>query len=342
MALLRFSVVPALHQLFEDRPMRSLIRPCLSFLQLFDWKRSTALLLLLACVVLASCRTRNEEADKDSRPQVLTTFTVLADLARNVAGDRLQVTSIVKPGAEIHGYQPTPSDIERASKADLIVENGLGLELWASRFTAAAGDVPTITLSDGMDPLLITEDAYAGKPNPHAWMSPRRTMIYVDHLQRAFTEIDPEGAEVYATNASVYKAKLQALDDELRTTIAALPSEQRLLVSCEGAFTYLASDYGLEEAYLWPVNAESEITPKRMARLIDTVRARQVPTIFCESTVSDKAQKEVAAAAGAQFGGTFYVDSLSSPEGPAPTLLDLQRHNVGLIRQGLDPSESNR
>ena len=322
--------------------MRSLIRPDLSFLQLCDGKRFAALLLMLVSVLLGSCRSRDQERAMDSRPQVLTTFTVLADLARNVAGDRLQVASIVKPGAEIHGYQPTPSDIERASKADLIVENGLGLELWARRFTAAAGDVPTITLSEGMNPLLITEDAYSGKPNPHAWMSPQRTMAYVDHLERAFSPLDPAGAAVYAANALAYKAKLQALDDELRATIDALPAQQRLLVSCEGAFTYLAADYGLEEAYLWPVNAESEITPKRMARLINTVRERQVPTIFCESTVSDKAQREVAAAAGARFGGTFYVDSLSSPEGPAPTLLELQRHNVGLIRKGLDLSESNR
>jgi len=322
--------------------MRSLIRPGPSSLQLFNWKRSASLLFLLVGVLLASCRNRPPIAPTDSRPQVLTTFTVLADLARNVAGERLMVASIVKPGAEIHGYQPTPSDIERASKADLIVENGLGLELWARRFTAAAGDVPTITLSEGMNPLLITEDAYSGKPNPHAWMSPQRTMAYVDHLERAFSQLDPAGAEVYAANALAYKAKLQALDDELRATIDALPTQQRLLVSCEGAFSYLAADYGLEEAYLWPVNAESEITPKRMARLIDTVREREVPAVFCESTVSDKAQREVAAAAGARFGGTFYVDSLSPPDGPAPTLLELQRHNVGLIRKGLDLSESNR
>lgn len=167
-------------------------------------------------------------------------------------------------------------------------------------------------------------------------------MGYVDHLERAFSQLDPAGAEYFAANASAYKAKLQALDQELSKAIAALPAQQRLLVSCEGAFTYLAVDYGLEEAYLWPVNAESEITPKRMGRLIDMVREREVPAIFCESTVSDKAQREVAAAAGSRFGGTFYVDSLSSTDGPAPTLLELQRHNVGLIRKGLDPSKSNR
>lgn len=286
-------------------------------------------------VMVAGCADRPQMSRNDQRPLVLTTFTVLADLARNVAGDRLQVHSIVKEGAEIHGYQFTPSDIEGAVGADLLIKNGLGLELWARRFTTAAGEIPTVTLSDGMEPLLINEDAYAGKPNPHAWMSPKRAMVYVDRLREAFTKLDPDGADVYASNAEVYNKKLQALDRELRDALETIPPQHRVLVSCEGAFTYLATDYGLEEAFLWPVNAESEITPKRMARLINTVRDRAVPAVFCESTVSDKAQREVAAAANSQFGGTFYVDSLSKPDGPAPTLLDLQRHNVKLIRDGL-------
>lgn len=297
---------------------------------------STAAAVVLGFgVMVAGCADRSQMSRNDQRPRVLTTFTVLADLARNVAGDRLQVHSIVKEGAEIHGYQFTPSDIERSAGADLLIENGLGLELWARRFTAAAGDIPTVTLSEGMEPLLINEDAYAGKPNPHAWMSPKRAMAYVDRLREAFTTLDPDGADAYASNAEVYNKKLQALDRELRDALETIPPQHRLLVSCEGAFTYLASDYGLEEAFLWPVNAESEITPKRMARLINTVRDRAVPAVFCESTVSDKAQREVAAAANSQFGGTFYVDSLSKPDGPAPTLLELQRHNVKLIRDGL-------
>ena len=293
-------------------------------------------LLLLTLVAVAGCSSRDPQKQKtDPRPTVLTSFTVLADLARNVAGDRLQVRSIVKPGAEIHGYQPTPSDIERASSADLIVENGLGLELWFRRFTAAAGEVATLTLSEGMQPLLITEDAYAGKPNPHAWMSPQRTIHYVDRLTNAFSDLDPAGAAQFEANAAAYKAELQQLDQELRDALATIPPQRRLLVTCEGAFSYLAQDYGFEEAYLWPVNAESQVTPKRMARLIATVRERDIPTIYCESTVSDKAQREVAAAAGARFGGSFYVDSLSEADGPAASLLDLQRHNVALIRRGL-------
>ena len=300
--------------------------------------RRVALALALTALALTTsgCRQSNRQNQSDSgKPEVLTTFTVLADLARNVAGDRLRVQSIVKPGSEIHGYQPTPSDIERASQADLIVENGLGLELWARKFTANAGNIPTLTLSEGMDPLLIEEDAYAGKPNPHAWMSPQRTMAYVDQLEQAFRRLDPAGAEQFSANAAAYKQQLQDLDDELRSALDAIPAERRVLVSCEGAFTYLARDYGLDEAYLWPVNAESQVTPKRMARLINTVRDRQIPAIFCESTVSDKAQRQVAAESGARFGGTFYVDSLSTAEGPAPTLLELQRHNVALLIDGL-------
>ena len=300
--------------------------------------RRVALALALTALALTTsgCRQSNRQNQSDSgKPEVLTTFTVLADLARNVAGERLKVQSIVKPGSEIHGYQPTPSDIERASQADLIVENGLGLELWARKFTANAGNIPTLTLSEGMDPLLIEEDAYAGKPNPHAWMSPQRTMAYVDQLEQAFRRLDPAGAEQFSANAAAYKQQLQDLDDELRSALDAIPAERRVLVSCEGAFTYLARDYGLDEAYLWPVNAESQVTPKRMARLINTVRDRQIPAIFCESTVSDKAQRQVAAESGARFGGTFYVDSLSAAEGPAPTLLELQRHNVALLIDGL-------
>ena len=298
--------------------------------------RAVSLSLAVLSLISSGCtqKSSTDQFIKD-KPEVLTTFTVLADLARNVAGDRLKVRSIVKPGSEIHGYQPTPSDIEQASSADLIIENGLGLELWARKFTASAGDIPTVTLSDGMEPLLIAEDAYAGKPNPHAWMSPQRTMAYVDQLEQAFVQLDPAGADQFKANAVAYKQSLQRLDQELRSALETIPTERRVLVSCEGAFTYLASDYGLEEAYLWPVNAESQVTPKRMARLIETVRSRKIPAVFCESTVSDKAQKQVAAESGARFGGTFYVDSLSKADGPAPTLLKLQRHNVALLINGL-------
>ena len=288
--------------------------------------------------LLVACATPNRRAPvatASSKPVVLTTFTVLADLAQQVAGDRLEVRSITKLGAEVHGYEPTPSDLEGTQDASLIVQNGLGLERWADRFVSSAGSVPTVTLSDGLQPELIAGDVYAGKPNPHAWMSPRRTEHYVDRLVKAFSQLDPAGSASFRQRGEAYKQELRQLDQELRQALDQVPPDQRLLVSCEGAFTYLARDYGLDEAYLWPVNAETQVTPRRLARLIDTVKQRRVPAVFCESTVSDEAQREVARATGARFGGTFFVDSLSASSGPAPSLLALQRHNVGLIVKGL-------
>ena len=299
-------------------------------------------MVLLASLLGCSTRSTSSSAGSGGKPVVLTTFTVLADLARQVAGDRLDVRSITKPGAEVHGYEPTPSDLEASQGASLIVENGLGLERWAARFVAASSQAPTVTLSQGMAPVLIEGDAYTGKPNPHAWMSPKRAEHYVNRLVEAFSQLDPAGAAEFRARGRAYQQQLRQLDAELRTALAKVPPHQRLLVTCEGAFSYLARDYDLDEAYLWPVNAESQVTPRRLARLIDTVKQRNVPAVFCESTVNSEAQREVARATGAKFGGTFYVDSLSGSDGPAPSLLALQRHNVDLIVQGLSGPPATR
>ena len=293
------------------------------------------LVIVFSCTFLISCTTKNNSEIKDERPLVLTTFTILKDIASNIAGDRLVVKSITKPGAEIHSYQFTPSDIVKSKGAKLIIENGLGLEAWISKFTSSAGNIPKVKLTDGLTPLMIEDDLYAGKPNPHAWMSPNKAKHYVDKIVDAFIEIDPNGEDEYIENASSYKAKLSSLDQELRDSLSLIPKERRFLVTCEGAFTYLARDYGMQEGYLWPVNAESQVTPRRMVNLIEKIKENDIPTIFCESTVSAEAQKEVAKASNSVFGGTFYVDSLSDSDGPASTFLDLQRYNVQLLIKGL-------
>ena len=299
---------------------------------------SLSIFLSINILCLTACANKKDYKPSYEKPYVLTTFTILADLARNVSGDRILVESITKPGAEIHSYQFTPSDIVKTKGAKLIIQNGLGLEAWISKFMMSAGDIPKVKLTDGIKPLLIEEDVYAGKPNPHAWMSPKRAMNYVDKIVDAFIKIDPEGSLEYKSNASTYKAKLELLDKELRDSLSLIPKERRFLVTCEGAFTYLARDYGMEEGYLWPVNSESQVTPRRMVNLIKTIKENKVPTIFCESTVSSEAQMEVAKSSGAVFGGTFYVDSLSDLNGPAPTYIDLLRHNVELITEGLSLS----
>ena len=298
---------------------------------------SLSIFLALNSLFLTGCVNKNTYKPVNDKPFVLTTFTILADLARNVAGERLEVKSITKPGAEIHSYKFTPSDIVKTKGAKLILENGLGLEAWISKFMMSTAEIPKVKLTEGITPLLIDGDVYAGKPNPHAWMSPKRAMNYVDKIVDAFIKIDPDGVLEYRANASTYKAKLESLDKELRDSLSSISKERRFLVTCEGAFSYLANDYGMKEGYLWPVNAESQVTPKRMVDLIKLIKENDIPTIFCESTVSSKAQMEVAKSSGAVFGGTFYVDSLSGPDGPAPTYIKLLRHNVRLITEGLIP-----
>lgn len=271
----------------------------------------------------------------DGRKKVLTTFTILADMARNVAGDKLIVESITRPGAEIHDYEPTPSDIKRAQEADLVLFNGLGLERWFERFMGSVRNVTSADLSDGVKPIPIASGAYSNKPNPHAWMSPSDAAIYVENIRKAFVKLDPANEATYNANAKAYIQKLQQVSQEVKTQLAALPANQRFLVTCEGAFSYMARDYGLREAYLWAVNSEQEGTPQQIAKVIDTVRQNQIPAVFCETTVSDKAQRQVARESNSTFAGVLYVDSLSEVGKPAATFLDLQRYNAYTLVQGL-------
>ena len=288
-------------------------------------------LCLAGCSSAPAPDTQSAAAD---RPQVLTTFTVLADIAQNVAGDDIEVTSITKPGAEIHGYEPTPGDIRAASDADLVIDNGLNLEAWFAQFVETV-DVTHVVVSDGVEPIDIADDAYAGTPNPHAWMSPANVQVYVDNIAEAFADLVPASADAFAARADDYKAQLQQIQDDLDARLSELDADHRALVTCEGAFSYLARDAGLTEQYLWAVNAEQQATPQQIAATIEFVRDRDVPAVFCESTVSDRAMQQVVEATDATFGGILYVDSLSESDGPVPTYLDLIRHDVDTIVAGL-------
>ncbi len=274
----------------------------------------------------------------DDRMKVVTTFTVIADMASNVAGDAADVVSITKPGAEIHGYEPTPQDIVRASDADLILWNGMNLELWFEQFLSNMKDVPSATLTDGIDPISIASGSYQGKPNPHAWMSPKSAEIYIDNIVDAFSEHDPDNAETYVENANAYKDELRATIEPLRAAIAEIPEDQRWLVTCEGAFSYLARDFGMKELYLWPMNADQVGTPQQVRAVIDGVRENNIPVVFCESTVNTAPAEQVARETGADYGGVLYVDSLSAPDGNVPTYLDLLTVTSRTVATGLTSS----
>ncbi|OBY28460.1 metal ABC transporter substrate-binding protein [Leisingera sp. JC1] len=267
--------------------------------------------------------------------KVVTTFTVLADMAANVAGDAAEVVSVTKPGAEIHGYEPTPRDIVRASDADLILWNGMNLELWFEQFLSNMQDVPSVTLTDGIDPIPIAAGSYEGKPNPHAWMGLDNALIYIDNIVEAFAEHDPENAAVYVKNAGEYKDRLRATIEPLRRSIAEIPEDKRWLVTCEGAFSYLARDFGMKELYLWPMNADQVGTPQQVRSVIDSVRENDIPVVFCESTVNTAPAEQVARETGVAYGGELYVDSLSEADGPVPTYLDLLKVTSETVARGL-------
>ena len=271
---------------------------------------------------------------------LLVSFTILEDMVRNIVGEEYQVESITKPGMEVHGYQVTPSDLVRGSKAIVFIENGFGFELWAEKFISNL-NVERVTISSSLEPLFINEDVYKGKPNPHAWISPKRGIIYIDVLLQALSKLDPENKAKFKKNAQIYKNKIKKIDEDFSLFLNTIQKSKRYLVSCEGAFSYLTNDYDLKEAYLWPVNAESQITPKRMAKVINLVKEKQIPAVFCESTVSSESQESVAKETGAFFGGNLYVDSLSKKNGPAESYLEMLEYNLGTIKNGFNASFEN-
>ena len=272
----------------------------------------------------------------EAKFKVVTTFTVIQDIAQNVAGDAATVESITKPGAEIHEYEPTPKDIVKAQSADLILWNGLNLERWFERFFQNIKDKPAVVVTEGITPLSIYEGPYKDAPNPHAWMSPSNALIYVENIKNAFVKYDPQNADAYQKNAAAYEEKIKQLDKPLREKLSQIPADQRWLVTSEGAFSYLAKDYDLKEGYLWPINAEQQGTPQQVRKLIDLVKKNHIPVVFSESTVSAKPAQQVAKESGAKYGGVLYVDSLSAADGPVPTYIDLLNVTVSTIVKGFE------
>lgn len=290
--------------------------------------RSAFFSAIFACALLAA-------SPAEAKPKrVVTTFTIIQDMAQNVAGDAAIVESITKPGAEIHEYEPTPQDIVKAQSADLVLWNGLGLERWFEKFFGNVKNVPSAVLTEGIEPMGISEGPYNGKPNPHSWMSPANAIIYVENIRKALGKLDPANTATYDANAKAYTEKLKAIDEPIRTKLTEIPEAQRWLVSSEGAFSYLIRNYGMKELYLWPVNADEEGTPRQVRKVIDTVRQNKIPVVFSESTISDKPMRQVAKETGARYGGVLYVDSLTAADGPAPTYLKLLEFNAQAIVKG--------
>ena len=297
------------------------------------WPKIASLVLLLVLVATGAGSSIAHAQDK--RLKVATTFTIIADLAENVAGDMADVVSITRPGAEIHNYQPTPKDLLRVRGADLVLWNGLGLERWFEKFISRVKSATDVVVSAGVEEIPISQGPYRNKPNPHAWMSPTDVQIYIENIRKAFVEADPANAQTYNANAAAYTKQIQELVEPLKNQLDTIEDSKRWLATSEGAFSYLARDFELQEIYLWPINADAQGTPQQVRRLIDSIREHEIEAVFSESTVSDKPAKQIARETGARYGGVLFVDSLSEADGPVPTYIELLRKTVETIGVGL-------
>ena len=284
-------------------------------------KQKILIIIKIFLSIIVTIKTNTVYAEEKIR--LVTTFTIIADIAKNVAGDRAIVESITKPGVEIHNYKPTPKDVLRARKADIILWNGLNLEQWFSRFFSNVDNTPSVVISDGIKPISIFEGEYTGKPNPHAWMSTKNALVYVNNIYSALADIDPKNKEYYANNANKYSEQILKIQSKIKKKLKFVEPSKRFLVTSEGAFSYLAEDLNMQEVYLWPMNSDRQGSPQQIRKVIDTVLKNDIPVVFSESTVSDKPAKQVASETNAIYGGVLFVDSLSEKDGIVPSYLDL-------------------
>jgi zinc/manganese transport system substrate-binding protein len=307
-----------------------------------------SLLLGAAGLALApACSLAQSGSDPGS--PVLASFTILADLIARVGGERIAVTALVGPGGDAHVFQPAPSDAKRVASAKLVVINGLHFEGWMERLVEASGAKPAlIVASQGVKPREGAEHAEAGakktserghahEVDPHAWQSAANAKIYVENIRKALGEVDPAGAATYAANARAYQAELDALDAEIKAAVAALPAERRVVVTTHDAFGYFSDAYGLKFVAPKGVSSEAEASAKDVARIIRQIKAEKIPAVFLENISDPRQMQRIAAETGAKIGGTLYSDSLSSPNGPAPTYLAMMRHNIRELTKALAP-----
>ena len=304
-------------------------------------KKLNYLIKLILTIILIYILCNSNVLSQD-KIKIVTTFTIIKDIAKNITGDKAIVESITKPGVEIHNYQPTPKDIVRVKGANVILWNGLNLEQWFSRFYSHIENIRTVRVSKGIKPISIYGGEYTGKPNPHAWMSIKNAIIYANNILTILVEIDPENSEYYSNNFRIYSDKLNKIRKEVHKKLEFIDRDKRFLVTSEGAFSYLAKDLNMQEIYIWPMNSDRQGTPQQIRKVIDRVVKENILVIFSESTVSDKPAKQVASETNAIYGGVLYVDSLSKSNGIVPTYIDLIKITTKTIENGFKDALKNK
>ncbi len=290
-----------------------------------------------------SARGLFRHAQAQEKLKVVASFSILADLTKNVGGDRVEVSALVGPGGDAHVYTPTPADARNVAAAKLVIINGLGFEGWLARLVKSAGNKATvITATKGITPRKEKADAHGHKhshdhsdADPHAWQSVANAKIYVANIRDALVAADASGAEAYRKNADAYVAKLDALDREVREAVAKLPAERRRVISTHDAFGYFADAYGITFIAPQGVSTEAEATARDVARIITQIKAQKIPAVFLENVSDPRLMRRISQESGARLGGTLFSDSLTDEKGPAPTYIDMIRYNIKALTGAL-------
>ncbi|MGX1319303.1 zinc/manganese transport system substrate-binding protein [Bradyrhizobium sp. USDA 377] len=283
-------------------------------------------LLLLALLMIASPLHAAE------RLNVVASFSILGDFVRNVGGDRINLTTLVGADSDVHVYTPAPSDAKRVAEAKLVIVNGLGLEGWLPRLVQSAGSkAQVVAASAGIAPLKLGSAA-----DPHAWQSVPNARVYVTDIANALAAANPDDADFFRAQAKAYLEKLETLDREVRDTVGKIPPERRKVISTHDAFGYFAAEYGIQFIAPLGVSTETEPSARDIAAIIGQIRAQKIPAVFLENISDDRLIRRIAAETGAKVGGTLISDGLTGEKGPAPTYIDMVRHNIKALTSALD------
>lgn len=293
------------------------------------------LLGLLAALPFSSA------ANAQEKLPVVASFSILGDLVRAVGGERVAVTVLVGPGGDAHVYAPTPADAKAVAAARLVIANGLGFEGWMRRLLQSAGaKAPLLEAAKGAA-AVADKGGHGhshGAADPHAWQSVANAKLYAANIRDALVAADPAGKAAYEANAAAYLAELDVLEAEIRREVAALPAERRRVITSHEAFGHFQAAYGIRFIAPRGISTEAEASAQDMARLIQQIRREKVPAVFLETISDQRLVQQIARETGAALGGTLFSDSLSPPDGPAPTYIRMMRHNIRTIAAALRPA----
>ncbi|MEY2518092.1 MAG: zinc/manganese transport system substrate-binding protein [bacterium] len=275
-----------------------------------------------------------------SKINVVATFSILADLVGNVGGDRVEVAALVGPNSDTHVFSPTPADAKKLAAAKVVFVNGLGLEGWMTRLVSASGSqAQTFVASTGIKTRKMEDDHHPGRmvTDPHAWQSIANAKIYVANIRDGLSKADPGGKGSYDGNATAYLAKLDALEQEVKTVIGKIPADHRRIITTHDAFGYFGAAYGMEFISPEGVSTDAQPSARDMAKIIAQIRKQKIPAVFMENITDPRLMQQIAKETGAKIGGTLYSDALSDAKGPAGTYIDMMRSNVNELSKALVP-----